>query len=264
MSQTDEIHESFYDLFNQRFRSIEDPKHGTRFYANIAIGAHSKPCRVDPKFQCVVVVRESDIDKTPAPFLNRFEKYRLTHKELLRTVQQSLPPCLHILLNMVSVMVSIFCCGVCLYIYTMLILNLLTLNILFTSFGPKVEDFATNVTQREGNFYGFTKETVDSLLLTLLPPAGHKYKRIPLKQDSIDEDMDIEVLLLKYLLDALRENAGFQIPKVCTGWPSFLDLNCSRISTLHSPQPTPHYIHTDCTFTSHFKPDYTFNFYFLL
>ena len=106
MSQTDEIHESFYDLFNQRFRSIEDPKHGVRFYANIAIGAHSKPCRVDPKFQCVVVVKESDIDKTPAPFLNRFEKYRLTHRELLLTVQQSLPPCLHIFFEMVSTTVS--------------------------------------------------------------------------------------------------------------------------------------------------------------
>ena len=111
MSQTDEIHESFYDLFNQRFRCIEDPKHGVRFYANIAIGAHSKPCRVDPKFQCVVVVRESDIDKTPAPFLNRFEKYRLTHKELLRTVQQSLPPCLGILLKMASAMVSTISCN---------------------------------------------------------------------------------------------------------------------------------------------------------
>ena len=52
MSQTDEIHESFYDLFNQHFRSIEDPKHGTPFYANIATGTHSKPCHVDPKFQC--------------------------------------------------------------------------------------------------------------------------------------------------------------------------------------------------------------------
>ena len=106
MSQTDEIHESFYDLFNQRFRCIEDPEHGTHFYPNIAIGAHSKPCHVDPKFQCVVVVRESDIDKTPTPFLNRFEKYRFTHQELLLTVQQSLPPCLRILIEMVSVTVS--------------------------------------------------------------------------------------------------------------------------------------------------------------
>ena len=107
MSQTDEIHESFYDLFNQRFRTIDDPVLRTRrFYANIAIGAHSKPCRVDPKFQCVVVVRESDIDKTPAPFLNRFEKYRLTHQELRLTVWQSLPPCLCILLDMVYMKVT--------------------------------------------------------------------------------------------------------------------------------------------------------------
>lgn len=108
MSQTDEIHESFYDLFNQCFRRIEVPKHGTRFYANIAIGAHSKPCRVDPKFQCVVVVRESELHQTPAPFLNRFEKYRLTHKELLVTVTQSLPPCLCILLDTVYAKVTVF------------------------------------------------------------------------------------------------------------------------------------------------------------
>ena len=108
MSQTDEIHESFYDLFNQRFRRIEDPKHGTRFYANIAIGAHSKPCRVDQKFQCVVVVRESEIDQTPAPFLNRFEKYRLTHKEVLATVRQCLPPCLCILLDSACTKVTLF------------------------------------------------------------------------------------------------------------------------------------------------------------
>ena len=39
MSQTDDIHESFYDLFNQRFRRIDDPDHGPRYYTNIAIGA---------------------------------------------------------------------------------------------------------------------------------------------------------------------------------------------------------------------------------
>ena len=106
MSQTDEIHESFYDLFNQRFRSIEDSKHGTRFYANIAIGAHSKPCRVDPKFQCVVVVRESELHQTPAPFLNRFEKYRLTHKEVLLTVKQRFSPWVNILLDKAYAKVS--------------------------------------------------------------------------------------------------------------------------------------------------------------
>ena len=70
MIQTDDIHESFYDLFNQRFRRIDDPKSGPRYYTNIAIGAHHKPSRVDPNFQCVVVLKKSEIESTPAPFLN--------------------------------------------------------------------------------------------------------------------------------------------------------------------------------------------------
>ena len=91
MIQTDEIHESFYDLFNQRFQKIDDPTSGTRLYANIAIGAHLKPCRVDPKFQCVVAIKKSELDQTPAPFLNRFEKYYITHKSILESVLRSLP-----------------------------------------------------------------------------------------------------------------------------------------------------------------------------
>ena len=99
MCQTDEIHESFYDLFNQRFSSIKDPKHGTRFYTNIAIGAHSKLCRVNPAFQCVVVIKKSEVEDTPPPFLNRFEKYYLTHQSLLETVLSRMPPNLRILLE---------------------------------------------------------------------------------------------------------------------------------------------------------------------
>ena len=107
MCQTDEIHENFYDLFNQRFRSIEDPECGTRYYANIAIGAHSKPCRVDPDFQCVVIIKESEVQNTPAPFLNRFEKYYLTHQSLLETVLNEMPPCLRILLKAAHSKVSV-------------------------------------------------------------------------------------------------------------------------------------------------------------
>ena len=81
---------------------------------------------------------------------------------------------------------------------------------------PQVDDFATNAIQENANFYGFAKETVDSLMLTLLPPTGHKYKQIPMDQNDLDPDMDIKVALLKYLLDALQENAGFKIPKVCS------------------------------------------------
>ena len=91
MLQTDDIHESFYDLFNRRFQRIDDPNFGTRLYANIAIGAHLKPCRVDPKFQCVVAIKKSELDRAPAPFLNRFEKYYITHKDMYESVLKCLP-----------------------------------------------------------------------------------------------------------------------------------------------------------------------------
>ena len=108
MCQTDEIHESFYDLFNQRFNSIKDPKYGTRYYTNIALGAHSKLCRVHPKFQCIVVIKKSEVEHTPPPFLNRFEKYYLTHRSLLETVLNKIPPNLRILLEAAHNKVSRF------------------------------------------------------------------------------------------------------------------------------------------------------------
>jgi len=97
MSQTDDIHESFYDLFNQHFRRIDDPKRGPRYFTNIAIGAHTKPSRVHQDFQCIVVIKKSEIENTPAPFLNRFEKYSLSHNDLLNLVLAALPPCLKVL-----------------------------------------------------------------------------------------------------------------------------------------------------------------------
>lgn len=100
MSQTDDIHESFYDLFNLRFRRIDDPKcDNPRYYANIAIGAHHKPCRVHHNFQCVVVIKKSEVEHTPAPFLNRFEKYLISHHSVLETILQSLPPYIAIMVE---------------------------------------------------------------------------------------------------------------------------------------------------------------------
>jgi len=99
MSQTDDIHESFYDLFNQRFRRIDDPQDGARYYTNIAIGAHLKPSRVHPNFQCIVVVKKSEVQDTPAPFLNRFEKYCITHRSLLKMALDTIPPCIKIIVE---------------------------------------------------------------------------------------------------------------------------------------------------------------------
>ena len=98
LSQTDDIHASFYDLFNQRFRRIVDHE-STRYFTNVAIGAHMKPSRVHSNFQCVVVMKRSEVDSTPAPFLNRFEKYLITHGSLLETFLQSLPPCMAIIVQ---------------------------------------------------------------------------------------------------------------------------------------------------------------------
>ena len=110
LSQTDDIHESFYDLFNQRFRSIKVPGESIcRYYANIAIGAHSKPCRVNPSFQCIVIVTEEDLSGIPAPFLNRFEKYYLSHENLLKSVLEFLPPCFQDLITGVRNKVSDEC-----------------------------------------------------------------------------------------------------------------------------------------------------------
>ena len=108
MSQTDDIHESFYDLFNQRFRRIDDLKEGPRYYTNIAIGAHLKPSRVHPKFQCVVIVKKSEIENTPAPFLNRFEKYLLSHQTMLETVFNRMPPSISVIIRNAIEKVEIF------------------------------------------------------------------------------------------------------------------------------------------------------------
>ena len=122
MAQTDDIHESFYDLFNQHFRKICDPKE-TRYYTNIAIGAHSKPCRVHPDFQCVVVVKKSEVEYMPPPFLNRFEKFCITHSSLLDAALQNMPPCMVIIMKIVKekVIFSIITGCNCIYLHMYII-----------------------------------------------------------------------------------------------------------------------------------------------
>ncbi|CAB9511697.1 Ring finger protein [Seminavis robusta] len=77
LSNTESIDESFYDLQNQNFREIENLDGSVSLYANIAMGGVSRRCQVHPSFSCIVHVRAGLLDQTPAPFLNRFEKYRL-------------------------------------------------------------------------------------------------------------------------------------------------------------------------------------------
>ncbi|XP_065839047.1 uncharacterized protein [Oscarella lobularis] len=155
LSQTDDINESFYDLFNQRFRRIAD-----RYYANIAIGSHSKPCRVDPSFRCIVHVRQSELENTPPPFLNRFEKYLVSIEDWLDASVASLPPVLRKAVRLARDKVVTF----------------------EKTLGPK-------------NLYGWTDQTVNSLFLEMLPKLGSpeaKERLFPFEKGS-GEEMKAEV-----------------------------------------------------------------------
>ena len=137
LSQTDDINESFYDLFNQHFRRIDDPKHGRRYYANIVLGSHSKPCRVDPQFQCIVHIRQSELKNAPAPFLNRFEKFLVSQENLLESLMQALPRQLKKVVDLAR---------------------------------SKAKDFEKAIGDK--NLYGRNEQTVDSLFLELLPVSS--------------------------------------------------------------------------------------------
>ena len=85
LSQTEAVNESFYDLFNQRFHELTKQDGSVTMFANIAVGGVSRRSLVLPTFECVVHVRESNLLEIPSPFLNRFEKYRLTLTDVLYT-----------------------------------------------------------------------------------------------------------------------------------------------------------------------------------
>ena len=100
MSQTEEIHGSFYDVFNQYYKVIENPKtKEKKFFANIAIGSNIKPCHVHRDFQCIVIIKQSDVKTTPSPFLNRFEKYLISQKDFLEARLSMLPPHLKLMIE---------------------------------------------------------------------------------------------------------------------------------------------------------------------
>ena len=212
MCQTDDIHESFYDLFNQRFRRIDDPEHGPRYYANVAIGAHHKPCRVHPLFQCVVVVKESEVNDIPRPFLNRFEKYALTHRTLLDAVLGKQPAYLKAVILKAKEKVRNLSEKIFLSIvHVQYMYN----NFTIILFSLQASEFIEHVDGRS-SLYGLHEDTLDSLVLSLLPPVGFQefLETDKRGEDKIPEGERPDVFLLRRLLRALRRRAGFRIPHV--------------------------------------------------
>ena len=90
MSQVEAVSECFYDLFNQHFKEFRKADK-ISYFANIAVGGVSRPSKVHPSFQCIVHVQSSQLDGTPAPFLNRFEKFRLNIEDILTWQISRLP-----------------------------------------------------------------------------------------------------------------------------------------------------------------------------
>ena len=75
---SDPIRSSFYDVFNRYF-SVSTDK--TKYYALVSIGAYMRSCPVHPNFKIIVHQPWSTLTQTPAPFLNRFEKYYVSIHE---------------------------------------------------------------------------------------------------------------------------------------------------------------------------------------
>jgi len=76
------IQTNFYELFNKYFVSAIGNDQTRQYYANLAIGSHSRPCRVHPDFQVIISISQEEFNNAPAPFCSRFEKYLFSLKEV--------------------------------------------------------------------------------------------------------------------------------------------------------------------------------------
>ena len=63
-------------------------------------------------------------------------------------------------------------------------------------------------------FYGLQSETLNSLVLDLLPPLGHKYETISDGQDDSSISENITTFFLSEIVNVFRKHCGFNIPKV--------------------------------------------------
>ncbi|KAI6653727.1 hypothetical protein LOD99_3231 [Oopsacas minuta] len=189
MSHGEDIFECFYDVFNQNYKEINDVKTGVRYYANIAIGSHTKPCRIHPDFQCIVHMHKSEIATAPAPFLNRFEKFLITQEDIKKATLDAIPKSMNKLVN----------CAI-----------------------EKIQQFLSNLAPK--NFYSKIQDTVNSLLIELLPPPPRDNppdvipnERIRIhqalsKQESCSDAFNTEpYIYLDLLIDHLREKYHFHI-----------------------------------------------------
>ncbi len=69
---------------------------------------------------------------------------------------------------------------------------------------------------KPSSLYGYTNETLESLLLTMLP-VNYKYQPLQDLRGNLSDDVDqsdARTFLLKVLLEMLQQNCGFHLPLV--------------------------------------------------
>lgn len=165
------INASFYDVFNRHFQIVISENKEVNHFANVAVGALSKPCIVHPNFQIIIHMPLSQYASCSIPFLNRFEKYILGYEQVLEERMN------HMKLSK----------GSEIKIYR-----------LYTKLKEGVEDFVNVFSS--SSFYGYLKgETINSLLHKILVNSDvhSTTPNIPLPfriNNSIDEN---EVLRLE-------------------------------------------------------------------
>ena len=204
MFQTDRIQDSLYDLFNQRFQCFKDFRHGTTYYANIAIGAYSKPCRVDPKFQCLVVVNEAAFKNATAAFLTRFEKYHLSYRSMWEEACSQRPYYFGLILNAVYMRVS------CIFYNCFKFF----IRLCHSQVNAFVKQFGSSA------FYGLHDDTTAySLMISPLLPSSDGINSD--QNSAVDVVHSKKVALLDSLLQSLREKFHLNIPKVSMSYVSY-------------------------------------------
>ncbi|KAG2374013.1 hypothetical protein C9374_011678 [Naegleria lovaniensis] len=78
LKDLEQIYGSLYDMLNQNYTIV-----GKKKNCRIALGAFSNPmCHVHDDFKCVILIDEHNIDYADPPFLNRFEKQRLSYADI--------------------------------------------------------------------------------------------------------------------------------------------------------------------------------------
>ena len=118
----------------------------------------------------------------------------------------------------------------------------------FQWFHSQAKDFIKCVSG-SSSLYGLQSDTLESLVLTLLPPLGHNYRTLG-EPSVVDSTVDVRVYLVQELLQSLRHCAGFHIPPVSQNYIVILSWVGRAVYTIkaHNIWTCWHYLHVDWNF----------------